>query len=811
MPNYEGMFAAMRPMANMIDDVAIAVTRHLNNKGIQANHSDVHTMLSKHTSLNQDPSKEAMELEHSKAKYKPLTHDELRFTDPNEVWTAKIDGAHSEALLKKGEKPEVYSYRVSKRTGESIPYTDKLPHLPEKSLVDAKVRMETYAVTPNGKAVKPEVMISILGSGADKSLDYQKQNNLRTRTALINIDEFAGKDVRNMPFETKRKLLEIIAKAHPEYNLPEMAVTPKEKYELYHSIQNKTHPQTEEGIVVHQLKSSNMAKFKFSTTHDVYVRKLYPEFSESGRIPMIGAIGYSHSPEGDIVGRVGSGFDFETKKDMYKNPGAYEGKVMRVTARGISPNNVLLKPSFAGWDIDKNIGKETLTNLARTKLDEFAPGIPKGREIKDIPQGAGEEWEFTIQKHVTSKDNRTHFDFRIADKKNQGHSWALPKGLPEVGEKKLGVQQNTHTKDYFDFTGAIESGYGKGYVEVINRGKVRVLESSNDKVKFILGNKTYVMIHTNGPNWIIIQKQEQEKEAQQFPSMYLDSLESCLTNLVKYIPSKIHDASNMVMKLRACKMPEFAKDHLPIKQEADTLIKDMSDQLVKIHGAQGILKDAAIKLPELNKGDTILGGKFKNVKMELKGTKTDDNNQPVLETSKGDIKAFKFRIEKLMPNKEEAEEKTAGGPGSGVSSDNTAYILEDFSGLKMSPLISIGKRKAFMDANKPISTDTSISLEKVKYVCQEKYVPKKLSNFLESPDSETKPIDVLIDKDEQYHILDGHHRSLAAIKEGKETIKANIYDGSSLENKEKVGNLLTWNKMFSGNKDKTSILLKSLV
>lgn len=58
----------------------------------------------------------------------------------------------------------------------------------------------------------------------------------------------------------------------------------------------------------------------------------------------------------------------------------------------------------------------------------------------------------------------------------------------------------------------------------------------------------------------------------------------------------------------------------------------------------------AEKLPELNKGDILLGGRFKNVPMEVKGLKKDDNNQPVVETNKGDRKAFPFRLQKTMPD-----------------------------------------------------------------------------------------------------------------------------------------------------------------
>jgi len=53
--------------------------------------------------------------------------------------------------------------------------------------------------------------------------------------------------------------------------------------------------------------------------------------------------------------------------------------------------------------------------------------------------------------------------------------------------------------------------------------------------------------------------------------------------------------------------------------------------------------------PALAVGDKILKGKFKNSPAEIKGFKTDKNNQPVLKTNKGEVPLFKPRIAKLMP------------------------------------------------------------------------------------------------------------------------------------------------------------------
>lgn len=52
--------------------------------------------------------------------------------------------------------------------------------------------------------------------------------------------------------------------------------------------------------------------------------------------------------------------------------------------------------------------------------------------------------------------------------------------------------------------------------------------------------------------------------------------------------------------------------------------------------------------PSINVGDEVRVGKFKNRKAEVKGFKTNKNNQPVLKTTKGDQQLFKPRITKLM-------------------------------------------------------------------------------------------------------------------------------------------------------------------
>ena len=123
--------------------------------------------------------------------------------------------------------------------------------------------------------------------------------------------------------------------------------------------------------------------------------------------------------------------------------------------------------------------------------------------------------------------------------------------------------------------------------------------------------------------------------------------------------------------------------------------------------------------------------------------------------------------------------KIAGGPGSGLPDADIKYIVRDFKGLALSPIISIGKRRVFMSKN--LSTEKEIPLKKVRYVCQEKYRPSKVNRIMKIEAALNKPIDVLKDSNGEFTILDGHHRFLAIKKLGKEKLKANVFDGKDLE------------------------------
>lgn len=329
--------------------------------------------------------------------------EDLNPNKDNEVWSAKIDGAHTVVKMQAGKTPELFSHRVSKKTDKPIPYTSKLPHISRKSLYDAEVRGETYAIDDKGRAVHPDVVTALLNSGIKKSLDMQKALGIKTVTALIDVDNFKGKDMRKASYDEKRKVLGLIAKTNPDFHLPDTAFDIESKKKMLNDILNKSHHQTKEGIVVHDLSKPNtpFTKAKVVDHHDVYITGVFNEEGvKVGRKTMAGGFTYSWTPGGKTVGKVGTGFDHEMKTDMYHNPDKYIGRVAKIKALDVSKNKVLVKPSFDGWHVEKNLaGVEKMSADFEERILKEAGLRDAGVAVRDNYYKADVAYE-NLSKHI---------------------------------------------------------------------------------------------------------------------------------------------------------------------------------------------------------------------------------------------------------------------------------------------------------------------------------------------------------------------------------------------------------------------------
>ena len=105
---------------------------------------------------------------------------------------------------------------------------------------------------------------------------------------------------------------------------------------------------------------------------------------------------------------------------------------------------------------------------------------------------------FVIQDHHSKGASKHHFDFRIKKDKVL-KSWAIPKHkFPDKGERLMAVQVPDHDLDWEDFRGEILTGYGRGKVEIHDKGTCIILQWSDNKIGFQLkGSKI------RGTFWLI--------------------------------------------------------------------------------------------------------------------------------------------------------------------------------------------------------------------------------------------------------------------------------------------------------------------
>jgi len=135
------------------------------------------------------------------------------------------------------------------------------------------------------------------------------------------------------------------------------------------------------------------------------------------------------------------------------------------------------------------------------------------RSFKETPeptggQKKGEALIYVIQEHHA---RRLHYDLRL-EKDGVLKSWAVPKGIPEVGQKVLAVETEDHPYDYASFEGEIPKGqYGAGTVKIWDKGHYETKLWENDKIEVTLdGNRLkgrYILVRlkrAGDKDWLLL-------------------------------------------------------------------------------------------------------------------------------------------------------------------------------------------------------------------------------------------------------------------------------------------------------------------
>ena len=340
-----------------------------------------------------------------KPSYKSIDINKVEIENPNQVLAPKIDGALNVFLLRKGKPIETYSYRPSKKnaaklidhTYRSNLYKTITPHAFKGNTV---LLGEVFARDRQGETLPSTETSARLLSNVWRSRQLQEKGPLDN--VVFNILRYQGRDVSNKPYSEKLQLLKRITSSVPGLKMPPLAISPEQKKELVRQIMDKKHPMTSEGVVVYDLNASVPMKAKIQEDYDVHIKDVFPG---EGKYKGIAAGGftYSHTPDGPAVGRVGSGFDDETRKRMWEKPEEWKGQVARVWAQQKLPSGALRMPVFK--DVRSELWKKAGLNWGHMAKEYVVPSLVAGPII-----GAG----------ITAATSKNKEEFKHDVKKGMG-------------------------------------------------------------------------------------------------------------------------------------------------------------------------------------------------------------------------------------------------------------------------------------------------------------------------------------------------------------------------------------------------------
>jgi len=178
-----------------------------------------------------------------------------------------------------------------------------------------------------------------------------------------------GKDVSEEPYNKKLELLRAAVKEAPWLKIPRTAETQEEKDKLVADIREGKEPSTEEGVIEWHRDRPLPKKSKFLREQDVYVKDIFLE--QGKRQGLAGGFEYSLTPDGPTVGRVGTGFSHDLKRDMAANPERYKGLHARVAVQPAPTHYAARAPSFKSWHLDVPLPEGTKTAAQENPMPKW--------------------------------------------------------------------------------------------------------------------------------------------------------------------------------------------------------------------------------------------------------------------------------------------------------------------------------------------------------------------------------------------------------------------------------------------------------
>ena len=257
----------------------------------------------------------------------------------------KIDGAST--LLYLGDKGiRAFGTRVG-ANGLRPEYTDYISGLRNYPVPDELrgklIRGELYGVDSRGKPIHPNELSGILHSNLVTAIDKKQKSGIRLLVAALAENKDGRDDYWTGADDIATKL------NHPAiHGLP--PVTGEAAKRLVEKIRAGKYPLTREGVVW-QLPGKQPVKSKNIDDYDVVIRDIFK--ADTNRGAMAGGFTYSYPGSDKIIGRVGTGFDDKTRKDMWEHPENWIGQTARVHSQEQLARSLALRaPAFIALKAD---------------------------------------------------------------------------------------------------------------------------------------------------------------------------------------------------------------------------------------------------------------------------------------------------------------------------------------------------------------------------------------------------------------------------------------------------------------------------
>ena len=460
---------------------------------------------------------------------------EEAFSDKDWVFEVKWDGFRAIAYV---EEPFSLKSRNEKELKQNFPELQELSKLASNIVVDGEI-----IVMREGK---PDFQSLLERGQAVSAGEIQRQESRAPAVYIVfDILEKDGKSLTKLPLMERKTILKDSLREGANVLLCDFI---EEKGEAYFQLALE---KGLEGVVAKRkdspyeegLRTGSWLKIKKLKTCDCvifgYTRGTAVRANTFGAL-LLGVYDMDGKPV--YVGKVGTGFTQEMigvltdKFEKIKTDAApfkpeagdvvtwLEPKLVCEVAYQVLTRDMRLRMArFKRLRDDKPPSECTIDQIIENKKIETTQTPPLSeytskRHFEETPEpkaAAQEKKEkqiFVIQEHHT---RRLHYDLRL-EKDGVLKSWAVPKGMPEAGQKFLAVETEDHPYEYASFEGEIPKGqYGAGTVKIWDKGHYETKFWEGDKIEVTLdGGRLkgrYILVRlkrAGDKDWLVLKGKE---------------------------------------------------------------------------------------------------------------------------------------------------------------------------------------------------------------------------------------------------------------------------------------------------------------